>query len=416
MILKKKIGLLIIPVFSALFLANTSFALNIKQVKFSALPGFDLHNKYINNKLELTGALAGLKSSCNDTVIRFRNNKNNSSGLDKIRYSLANIRVCKKVLALSNSISESDFRDFLVQNYNPYLVLDKNHNSVGTFTGYYQPVILGSLTKSKKFPVPIYGKPDNLERIDLGVIDAKLSGKKSYRLNNAGRYTRLPSREVISKTNILKGSPILAWVKSKVDRFFLQIQGSGTIAFVIDVKNKTKNKITHNSRLLGYAAQNGHKYYPIGKYLVESGKIPRSNISMQSIKRWLKAHPGQQQTVMNMDPSFVFFKRLKQQYPNGAQGLPLTPRHSIAVDKEYIPLGSLLWVSTYLPKLKKTSVHKKNKIVRGDDFNQLMVAQDTGGAIKGAVRGDVFWGLGEQEEFLAGHMNSQGKYYILLAK
>ena len=209
----------------------------------------------------------------------------------------------------------------------------------------------------------------------------------------------MPDRAAISKGPMLKNAKVIAWVESKVDRFFLQIQGSGTIV----LPNK-------KSLLLGYNGQNGHPYYAIGKYLVESGEIPRTKISMQNIVAWLKSHPKEQQKVMNLNPSFVFFKVLNQTSPNGAQGLPLTAKHSLAVDKNHVPLGSLLWVSTKLPKLEK------GHTVAGSDFNQLMVAQDTGGAIKGPVRGDVFWGMGKEAKFLAGHMNSKGKYWMLIPK
>ena len=136
-------------------------------------------------------------------------------------------------------------------------------------------------------------------------------------------------------------------------------------------------------------------------------------ISMQSIVSWLKANPSKSQKVMNLNPSFVYFKVLHQDSPNGAQGLPLTPRISMAVDREYIPLGSLLYLSTYTPRLDKLD---KGKIIRGKRLNKFMVAQDTGGAIKGSVRGDVFWGMGDTAEFLAGHMNSKGKYWLLIPK
>lgn len=347
-----------------LFLFNIpAQALKLQKANFSSLPDF--------NKSSMKNVLPALKLSCSDLLTRAKYHNYKSD----IRYQKKYLNTCEKIVNLSKSYLNSDIKikQFFISNYNPYLVLDENSSSIGVFTGYYQPSIQGGLTRTKKFDVPIYAMP-------------------SYTKN-------LPDRESISKGPILKNTPILAWVESKIERFFLQVQGSGTIIL-------PDNKML----LLGYNGQNGHPYYPIGRYLVENGYVPKSKISMQSIVSWLKAHPGESQKVMNLNPSFVFFKVLDQESPNGAQGLPLTPEVSIAVDREYIPLGSLLYLSTNTPKLNN------GHIIKGEKLNKFMVAQDTGGAIKGSIRGDVFWGLGDRAKFLAGHMNSKGKYWMLIPK
>ncbi len=373
------------------FIISPVMALKLKKSSFSDLPDF--------GKTNMVGAINALKLSCSDLLRRARYHSYPSD----IRYQKNYLNTCKKVKAFNN-LTNSNIKQFILNNYKPYLILDSENgaklNYTGVFTGYYQPSILGSLTRTNKFDVPIYARPKMLKKIDLGDVNSRMNGTKSYRMKNShGGYYQLPDRAAISKGPMLKNAKVLAWVESKVDRFFLQIQGSGTIV----LPNK-------KSLLLGYNGQNGHPYYAIGKYLVESGDIPKTKISMQSIVAWLKSHPKDRQRVMNLNPSFVFFKVLSQKTPNGAQGLPLTAKHSLAVDKSYVPLGSLLWLSTRLPKLDN------GHTVAGIAFNQLMVAQDTGGAIKGPVRGDVFWGMGKEAKFLAGHMNSKGKYWMLIPK
>lgn len=153
---------------------------------------------------------------------------------------------------------------------------------------------------------------------------------------------------------------------------------------------------------LGYAGQNGFPYFPIGKALRDKGHLKSGDISMQSIRRWLKNNPQQAESIMSLNESYVFFKPIPGEGPIGAQGVALTPGRSLAVDRTYVSLGTPVWLNVTHPK--------KGRLQR------LMVAQDTGGAIKGIVRGDVFWGSGDQAADLAGHMNSVGEYYLLLPK
>ena len=358
------------------FMPGFSYALKLKKSSFDDLPGFDINYKGKNN--DLPQVLSALKLSCSDLLKRSRYHSYNSD----IRYQKKYLQSCRKLVSLPSNYSNNKIKSFIEINFKPYLVLDENSNATGVFTGYYQPSILGDLKRTAKFDVPIYGRPYDFDKNKMA--------------------DKMPDRAAISKGPVLKNAPILAWVESKVERFFLQVQGSGTIILP-----------NHKKLLLGYDSQNGHPYYPIGRYLVENNYIAKSKISMQSIVSWLKYNPSKSQKVMNLNPSFVYFKILHQNSPNGAQGLPLTPRISMAVDREYIPLGSLLYLSTYTPKLDKLD---KGKIIRGKSLNKFMVAQDTGGAIKGSVRGDVFWGVGNAAKFLAGHMNSKGRYWLLIPK
>ena len=315
------------------------------------------------------------------------------------RYDLENRRMpsswkrtCQQIIH-QNPHSNNQARQLFERYLTPYLMTDDG-NAIGLFTGYYEPSIAGSLTPTAHYRVPLYGKPNNLVRVRIG-------GRLRYRLKINGRYVMPPSRQAISDGPALKNTPIIAWIHSKVDRFFLQIQGSGSV------------QLPNGKRiLLGYNGQNGYKYYPIGAYLVKQEHLTKESVSMQSIKAWLKAHPSQDERVMNLNPSFVFFRKLSTNSPIGAQGVPLTAGYSLAVDRRYTRYGTPVWLSTYLPKKSGSN------IVHGDVLNRLMVAQDTGGAIKGPVRGDVFWGPGERAAWLAGHMQSQsdGKMWVLLPR
>ena len=352
----------------------------LQKARFAQLPGW-----YQGKQ---GAAIGAIKASCERELflVRYRSPRYD------VRATSAYKIVCRKVIQSSGTMSNSRARSFLIQNFTPYLVTN-NGNPIGLFTGYYAPTIPGSLRKTKYYKVPLYAKPSNLVRV-------KINGRYRYRLKTKTGYKMLPTRRQISSGPVLANAPVLLWIHSKVDRFFLQIQGSGSVTL------QNGKRI-----LLGYSGQTGYKYYPIGRYLVKSGKIPMAKISMQPIKAWLKSNPSQAQRVMNMNPSFVFFRKLNTQQPIGAEGIALTPKHSLAVDTKLIPLGLPLWLSTYYPKHVKD-----NSIQPGKPLNQLMVAQDTGGAIRGAVRGDIFWGAGKQAEWLAGHMQFKGRYWILLPK
>ena len=299
-------------------------------------------------------------------------------------------RTCERIVSQTPR-SNAQARQLFERYLTPYLMTD-NGDSTGLFTGYYEPSIPGSLTPTAYYRVPLYDKPYNLVRVRIG-------GRLRYRLKTHGRYVMPPSRQTISDGPVLKNTPIIAWIHDKIDRFFLQIQGSGSV------------QLAHGKRiLLGYNGQNGYKYYPIGAYLVNKGYLTKQNVSMQSIQAWLKSNPNQAERVMNLNPSFVFFRKLDTDSPIGAQGVPLTAGYSLAVDRRYTRYGTPVWLSTYLPK------KSGKRIVHGSAMNRLMVAQDTGGAIKGPVRGDVFWGPGSRAEWLAGHMQSDGKMWVLLPR
>ena len=295
------------------------------------------------------------------------------------------IAVCKKTVR-TNFKTNSDARLFFEHNFTPYRII-YNDKDTGTFTGYYEPTIKGSLVKTLQYTVPIYKTPTDLVKLP-----------KDDNTFSFGRYVNnklIPyySREEISKGNLFKKADVLVWVKSEIDRSFLQIQGSGRI--------ETDSSYV----LLGYDSQNGHPYKPIGKYLLDNHYIPLKNISMQSIKEWLKKNKDKIDEVLNYDPSFVFFRYVDAKNAIGAQDVELTPGYSMAIDDMFYPYGVPMWLETdYFKDNHTTTV----------PLDRLMIAQDTGGAIRGAIRGDIFWGHGKQAEFNAGHMNNNGKLWILL--
>ena len=242
----------------------------------------------------------------------------------------------------------------------------------GTFTGYYMPQLKGSLTRTSQFNTPIYGLPSG--RINLS------------------RYTR----EEIDNGSLGKKAPVIAWINSPVDRLFLEIEGSGVI------------KLTNGKSIyLGYAGENGAPYTSIGKVLIDKGIMTRDNASKPAIKRYLANHPSTASSLLHKNKSFVFFEHLKKPMALGAQGMALTPGYSLAVDKKWIPLGAPLWLDT-----KKPVAQQNNE----KQFQRLMIAQDTGGAIRGFMRGDIYWGSGKIATFLGEHMKNEGRYWLLLPK
>jgi membrane-bound lytic murein transglycosylase A len=236
----------------------------------------------------------------------------------------------------------------------------------GLFTGYFEPEYRGSATRSQRYRAPLYAPPP--------------SGAE------AG-----PSRAEIEAGALAGRGLEWLWLADPVDAFFLHVQGSGRVRL-------------EDGRVLrvGYAGNNGHDYVAIGRVLIERGDIPREEISMQSIRAWLAAHPAEAPGIMNANPRYIFFRAIEGEGPIGAQGVALESGRSLAVDPAFLPYGAPLWLETVDPD--------------GQALRRLVIAQDTGGAIRGAVRGDLFWGAGADAAAKAGRMKSRGGYAILLPK
>lgn len=280
--------------------------------------------------------------------------------------------------------------------FQPYRV-SGDGSTEGLFTGYYEPLLTGSLERIDH-GVPLRRAPGDIVSVDLGTFADDLDGRRVRGRIDGSRLVPYFDRDEIERGALDGRALELLWVDDPIQKFFLQIQGSGLVQLP-------------DGRLLrvGYADQNGRAYRPIGRDLVELGELSREEVSLQTIDAWLRAHPDRADAMMDKNPSYVFFQLLGEadtlEGPLGAQGVPLLAGRSLAVDRRYIPYGAPIWLETRAP------------FPDGErPLRRLMVAQDTGGAIKGGVRGDVFWGSGDLAEFVAGHMNSRGSYYLLLPK
>lgn len=288
-------------------------------------------------------------------------------------------------------------RGFFEGQFVPVALTDRG-KAEGLFTGYYEPLLMGSRAPGGRYTVPLHRRPDDLVNVDLGAFDDSLQGKRIAGRVRDGRLVPYPDRAAIDAGALDGRGWELLWVDDAVAKFFLQIQGSGLVELAEG----------HRVRI-GYADQNGRSYRAIGRDLVDMGALTREEVSLQTIRDWLRAHPDQAAAIMEKNPSYVFFRELGDATaatgPQGAQGIELTPERSLAVDRRFVALGVPLWLQTTAP------------FPDGDrPFRRLMVAQDTGGAIKGPVRGDVFWGTGPVAEHVAGHMKSTGRWFALLPK
>lgn len=285
-------------------------------------------------------------------------------------------------------------RHFFEFHFAPWQVENPDGSMDGLITGYYEPLLHGSLTRTDTYRYPLYAPPPDLLTIDLGALAPDLKGRRLRGRLEGNRVVPYFSRADIElEDHPLQGNELL-WVDNPVELFFLQIQGSG----VISLENGQKLHV-------GYADQNGHPFRSIARYLVSHHQLPLSQTSMQGIKAWAQQHPKALQTLLNQNPSYVFFRLLPPELPGplGTLGVPLTGEASLAIDTRVIPLGTPLFLSTVAPDTRQP-------------LRRLMMAQDTGGAIHGAVRADFFWGFGNRAEQAAGHMKETGQLWVLYPK
>ena len=278
---------------------------------------------------------------------------------------------------------DRQLKDFFEQNFRPVRVAPQEK---GLFTAYYSPVIAGSLTPSDTYAVPLLKLPQDLVNVrlsDFGLDKQRLVGKvekgylKPY-LNRAQIERQKPDK-----------SDVLLWLNDSADKFFLQVQGSGNVQL-------PDGKIMH----VGYAGNNGHNYVPIGRILLQQGELV--DVSMQTIRDWMEKNPDRNQWLMNQNPRYIFFD-FADEGAITAQGVPATSQRTLAVDPKYVPLGMLVWLDTRLS-------------ANGERFARLMVAQDTGSAIKGPARGDIYMGFGKEAALLAGPQQEPGKLYVLIPR
>ncbi|BCL75469.1 membrane-bound lytic murein transglycosylase A [Jeongeupia sp. HS-3] len=286
-------------------------------------------------------------------------------------------------------------RAFLTTRFVPLMLRNADGSSQGLITGYYEPVYAGSLSRSSKTPVPVYGPPNDMITVALDSVYPELKGKR-LRGRLAGKTLKPYSDAAEISKFAASGkldAPVLAWLPDPMDLQFLQVQGSGRV------------KLADGRELrLGYADQNGWPYRAIGKWLIEQGQLKPADVSMQSIRAWARANPAKVGALLASNPSYVFFRTMpdSDEGPIGSFGVPLTAGYSLAVDVKHVPAGAPMLIDTTRPD--------------GSTLTRLAAAQDTGGAIRGQVRADFFWGKGDAAGELAGKMKQPGKLWLLWPK
>ncbi len=268
------------------------------------------------------------------------------------------------------------------------------------FTGYFEPVFDAMLTADDTYKYPLYKKPRDLIKIDLSVFNERFKGESITARIEGKNIVPYYSRYDIEFKRVLQGRGLeIAWLKDPLDVAFLHIQGSGCLRL-------PDNRFVS----VGYQASNGRPYHSIGRYMLNKGLLTQREMSMQSIRSYLTQHPDKREEILSQNPSYVFFHFLDQG-PVGNINVPLTPGRSLALDARLFPKGALAYISTQRPVLDSNG-----NIVKWKPFSRFVLNQDTGGAIRGAGRADLFWGKGDYARVAAGHMKHEGTLYILIKK
>lgn len=283
---------------------------------------------------------------------------------------------------------------FFETRFVPYQVVNADGSREGVVTGYYEPLLKGSRRKSKAYPWPLYGVPDDLVDVELDTPAETKNGRLRGRLENR-KLVPYYTREEIGQREKQFSRYVLLWIADPIELFFLHVQGSGRI------------ELEDGSHLrVAYADTNGHPYKSIGRWLVDKGELKLDQASMDGIKAWARANPSRLNELLNVNPSYIFFRiagDASGDGPQGSLGVPLTPGRSIAVDPRSVPLGAPVWLATTQPNSPKP-------------LNRLVNAQDTGSAIKGGVRADYFWGFGAEAGVAAGRMRQSGTMWVLMPR
>jgi len=338
-------------------------------------------------------ALAALCKSCDGLVKQAGDNPVGPGGLAG---TAADWRAPFAEAALIDPADDAASRRFFEKAFLPFR-LANNADPTGLFTGYYEIELRGSRRREGGFTTPLLRRPPDLVMVELGLFRPAWRGERIAGRVENGQLKPYASRREIERGALAQRGLELFWVDDPVDAFFLHIQGSGRLRLPDGAVAR-----------VGYDGQNGQPYVPLGRLLVERGALPRDAVSMQTIRAWLAAHPNDAAALMDENPSYVFFREMASPVddsgPLGAQGVALTAGRSLAVDRAFLPLGAPLWLDLEDPA-------EGNGRLR-----RLVVAQDTGGAIRGPVRGDLFWGCGPQAAERAGMMKDRGTYYLLLPR
>lgn len=364
----------------------TTFPIQMASVAFAELQGW--------TRGDPRAALSAFRRSC--MVLSARAADASLGGLNYAGTTSDWRQACDGATRV-NAENAAATRSFFESMFVPYRLTQAN--APGLFTGYYEPELKGSRTRHGRYQTPLYGVPADLVTVDLGQFRDTFKGQRLAGQVMNGRLIPFPARAEIVARGV--NAKPLFYVDDPVDAFFLQIQGSGRV--VLDDGSVVR---------AGFAGQNGQPYTAIGAVLVERGELMREMVSLQSIRAWMTAHPDQAQELMNANESYVFFAERAIGDPklgaDGTQGIALTPEASIAVDTGIHALGVPAWLETTVPDPDPTRPDRM--------FDRLLIMQDTGGAIRGPVRGDVYWGYGAAAASIAGRMRSEGRLTVLLPK
>ncbi len=361
--------------------AAVSTELRLSQARFEDLPGW--------SEDRMIEALPALRRSCSRLL---RLEPGAPIGPRGVGGSAADwAEPCAAILS-SSAGAEGALRDLLRTRFAPLLVT-AGEQPEGLFTGYYEVELEGARAPSDRFAVPLHGRPPDLLSATLGSFADDLAGRTIFGRVEGARFVPYASRGEIEDGALAGRGLELFWLSDPVEAFLLHIQGSGRLRLA-------DGGVTR----VGFAAANGHPFYAIGRAMIDRGILPPGRASMQDIRAWLRAHPREGRELMRLNRRYIFFREIQGEGPIGAEGVALTPGRSLAVDSALLPFGAPLWLDTHWP---------------GDPsrpLRRLMVAQDTGAAIRGPVRGDFFWGTGEAALAEAGRMKSAGRYWLLLPR
>lgn len=343
---------------------------SLRKVSFSDVPGW--HEEMLSE------SWPALMSSCS-TLIKRKEWR----------------EVCEVALEV-DAKNEAAVRLFFESFFEPHQVVNADATTTGLVTGYYEPLLRGARKRGGEFQTPLHREPAELLTIDMGALHPELRNMRLRGRLVGNKVVPFYSRAEMLQSGVLNGQE-LVWVDDPIEAFFLQVQGSGRV-YLTDTKETVR---------LAYANQNGYPYRSIGRYLVDKGEMTLASASAQSIKAWYERNPSRREELLNANPSYVFFREERLSHPipgpKGALGVPLTDGRSIAVDPRYVPLGAPVFLATTYPNSPQL-------------LRRLVVAQDTGGAIKGAVRADFFWGFGKEAGELAGRMKQSGEMWALLPR
>lgn len=362
--------------------AENATSMSLSPVAFSALPNWQ------ND--DAAQSLKALKKSC---AVFARRDGATPVRPAEIAGTIAQwMPACRAVLDSADTITAQQARALVEAHFTPYSI-DTEFGRDGLMTGYYETMLRGSLTRTAQYDTPLYKNPGDLVMVELGDFRPHLKGERiAGRIEN-GKLVPYADRAAIERGALDGRGLEIVWVDDPDQAFFLHIQGSGRVRLEDgrDIR-------------VGYDGQNGHVYHAIGRELIARGELTAENTNLESIRAWLKAHPDQAEALRQKNPSYIFFRQLEGDGPLGAQGVALTPERSMAVDPRFIPYGAPVFID--MPHPTQSGVR----------LQRLMVAQDTGGAIRGPVRGDYFWGVGAQAERNAGYMKSRGPMWLLLPR